>query len=581
MECSQLPIQHRPKLLCSSGVIPSLSDDQLKSIHLIYRELPRVWLAESDILNHPYIYVIWILEESSPTQPPSITEATFKNMVCELHTKDVLLDAWWRVRGRTTEGIVITTVNPSTLVRIPSRSENIPLVGAIQSITTSIPTTSMATRITFIRHQISLSHTRDPGIRTILTSDIVHLEKFDVLVTSPYLRCRETSQQISKLMSINSDVIVDVRLSEYIKHKITGKMHESSLQYGPIPSDNETEEQVVDRIDRAVHDLLLTSSHILVVTHGSIITRLEDRLLKRRIHSRGRLVPYLHGFTYDVPTVVPVAVPSTQAVVPTSVPAVVSPTKRNPFTMPIPAQPPALQCGKFGNLFNTMTKEEAGDITHFGMITRQGNGVTYELAGMEGGHRVMTVHGLITPGQICTQYSMHKFNQSGLQIYRYSPNSDPVLITEAMGRTAKSFYELMFNPDFNQRFSDVIDKIVLSILYMNITLNISHNNLSTHEVYVDDANRVYIPYFDTSGEHPPVNVDTKMMKFDDYSKFIHDFKAVLHDGVRQGIIANGEMVQRNAKYPFELDACYNAARIQFNDHPTSQEVYNQWLATTL
>lgn len=146
-----------------------------------------------------------------------------------------------------------------------------------------------------IRHQKQVSGARDPDIHPIDPSALSHIKPYDVIVCSPYKRCRRTAMEINKLLGANTQIIVDGRLSEYRTGNVHGKMDPESLKCGVIPT-NEEWSDVQMRLDDALPDIQSIQGNVLVVTHGVVVKYYEQKLLGETQYKRGHDVPYIGGF---------------------------------------------------------------------------------------------------------------------------------------------------------------------------------------------------------------------------------------------------------------------------------------------
>lgn len=143
-------------------------------------------------------------------------------------------------------------------------------------------------KVTFIRHQQQKNHDLDPEI--IDTFEIPKYD-YDIIICSPYLRCRQTAFLFSK-----ENIYVDVRLSEYRRYK-KGNLDASTLLYPNIPLDeNWTDftQRVDDFCDYLFRNL---TCNALIITHGIVIRYLEEKLIGSSNYKRGRNVPFMSGFT--------------------------------------------------------------------------------------------------------------------------------------------------------------------------------------------------------------------------------------------------------------------------------------------
>lgn len=162
--------------------------------------------------------------------------------------------------------------------------------------------------ITYIRHAKQTSHAYiDPPIINTGLNKKIDTE-YDLIICSPYLRCRQTAQKINVK---NVPIYVDVRLAEY---QYVGKNHKyneydnQTLEYGDIPSCGETWEEFMLRIE-SMHEYIINyvsslskesnykNIKICVVTHGIVVKSLNDALNVGNFYRRGRDVPFTEGFS--------------------------------------------------------------------------------------------------------------------------------------------------------------------------------------------------------------------------------------------------------------------------------------------
>ncbi len=152
---------------------------------------------------------------------------------------------------------------------------------------------SNMTSVKVIRHAKQKSHkVIDSYVLPFTPSDT---SIYDMIICSPYLRCRQTSISVSSSTSI----YVDVRLSEYQSpdKTLSGSMNPDSLIYGNIPISGETWDQFTQRANSFICDLKKTKRRILIVTHGIVVNYLQSQLLGYQTYKRGRDVPHLEGFS--------------------------------------------------------------------------------------------------------------------------------------------------------------------------------------------------------------------------------------------------------------------------------------------
>lgn len=153
--------------------------------------------------------------------------------------------------------------------------------------------------ITYIRHFEQVSHrTVDSPIKPISLPISTQYE-YDYIISSPYLRCRQTAELIN---NNNKPIYIDVRLSEYQGHKNlkSFKIDPSSLVFGPIPGPNETWDSCAKRLDDHLNYILSLSGNILIVTHGIVFRYMQQKFFGYSSYAKGRNVPYGGGFTIQI-----------------------------------------------------------------------------------------------------------------------------------------------------------------------------------------------------------------------------------------------------------------------------------------
>ena len=152
--------------------------------------------------------------------------------------------------------------------------------------------------VTFIRHAEQYRNgSIDPHIKPGVFAVNV---TYDNIISSPYLRCRETAAAVN---TAQKPTYIDVRLSEYqTQPHRNNKLDPSTLQWGPVPV-KETWEECAARID-AFYDYVREFSKIygntLVVTHGVVVNYLHEKTTGTKLAARGRNVPFVGGFTLNV-----------------------------------------------------------------------------------------------------------------------------------------------------------------------------------------------------------------------------------------------------------------------------------------
>lgn len=150
--------------------------------------------------------------------------------------------------------------------------------------------------ITYIRHFEQRNHAvADPPLKPV-RAPLPDYGEFDLIVCSPYRRCRETAQLINA--GKNRPIVVDVRLSEYQgQRRRTCKLEPQTVAHGPVPGPNEPWEDCQARLDAHYEACQQRPGRVLVVTHGICVRYLQIKVEGRSPWVRGRHVPFGQGFS--------------------------------------------------------------------------------------------------------------------------------------------------------------------------------------------------------------------------------------------------------------------------------------------
>ena len=153
--------------------------------------------------------------------------------------------------------------------------------------------------ITIVRHSQQTSHQIiDASLKKMLSKHNIDITLYDLIICSPYLRCRETEQ---KLNSTGLPISIDVRLSEFQysdkPFKRISQLTETTLSFGNIPITNELWEDFINRVETVFSDIQNLNKNILVITHGLVVKHLYEYLSAHTQWNRGRDVPFIGGFT--------------------------------------------------------------------------------------------------------------------------------------------------------------------------------------------------------------------------------------------------------------------------------------------
>jgi phosphohistidine phosphatase SixA len=97
----------------------------------------------------------------------------------------------------------------------------------------------MSKTVTYIRHFKQISHKNtDSEINTRTLPNPIPTFEYDLILCSPYLRCRQTANLIN---TQNKPIVIDSNLSEYQGHKNLKELRLTpSTKQHEIPSLNET-----------------------------------------------------------------------------------------------------------------------------------------------------------------------------------------------------------------------------------------------------------------------------------------------------------------------------------------------------
>lgn len=169
----------------------------------------------------------------------------------------------------------------------------------------------MSRTITIIRHAQQVSHRQIDS--PIIASPPPLTVPYDAIITSPYLRCRQTSQARSAVypgqtslacsgQKVQKPIHVDVRISEYQGHKrpLHQSLDPTTSAYGPIPLYEETWEQFRTRLDSHWEYIRGLKESLLIVTHGIVVNYFSEKINGTKMYPRGRDVPFASGFTINI-----------------------------------------------------------------------------------------------------------------------------------------------------------------------------------------------------------------------------------------------------------------------------------------
>lgn len=107
-------------------------------------------------------------------------------------------------------------------------------------------------------------------------------QKYDHIICSPYLRCRQTAALFGDNIVINCEY----QGSKSIK---TFKLDSTTSEWkDEIPDMTETWEECANRINKHLDEVSCLEGNILVVTHGIVVNYAHEQLIASRKYKRGR-----------------------------------------------------------------------------------------------------------------------------------------------------------------------------------------------------------------------------------------------------------------------------------------------------
>jgi broad specificity phosphatase PhoE len=159
--------------------------------------------------------------------------------------------------------------------------------------------------ITFIRHAEKQwdnnkgpkdKPAHDPGIVENQDSLFDHIKdnvgNIDLIICSPYLRCRQTASKILEKIGI-TNIKIDSMFGEFLGWQKFRDVEEETTRYGNLPSPGETIAQLNSRVDlilkkmnahsyssSVVDDGDYNFQNCIIVTHGIIVKNAAEKLSK-------------------------------------------------------------------------------------------------------------------------------------------------------------------------------------------------------------------------------------------------------------------------------------------------------------
>lgn len=151
--------------------------------------------------------------------------------------------------------------------------------------------------ITMVRHAQQLNHSGDAPLKPV---DLTWFRfDYDHLVSSPYLRCRQTAELLNYKQA---NIVIDIRIREQNGHKTTKQvltLHPSTAAYNITIGRDESWASFNGRVSEFWQELMQhTTGNVLIVTHGLVVKACYEWLTGTVRWRQGRDVPYVEGFTY-------------------------------------------------------------------------------------------------------------------------------------------------------------------------------------------------------------------------------------------------------------------------------------------
>ncbi len=136
----------------------------------------------------------------------------------------------------------------------------------------------------YIRHGPRQNLNLDPPLKEdstdIIRQKALYLsQKFGLpqqIITSPYLRTRQTAQIMASMFDPPIPIAADVQLSEKLSlRKRTGlpppgQYDAGSVLYGSLPTTDETEQQVTQRVYSHLQQMSAVNENMWFITHGYV-----------------------------------------------------------------------------------------------------------------------------------------------------------------------------------------------------------------------------------------------------------------------------------------------------------------------
>lgn len=91
----------------------------------------------------------------------------------------------------------------------------------------------------------------------------------DLIITSPYLRCRQTTQEIVKCLNVNVPIRIDNRISEFLGHHKSQDVHHETMKHNP------PHPEIYKQFEGRVMDFYMSVSednrNIWIISHGIVM----------------------------------------------------------------------------------------------------------------------------------------------------------------------------------------------------------------------------------------------------------------------------------------------------------------------
>lgn len=155
--------------------------------------------------------------------------------------------------------------------------------------------------VTFVRHLKQTHHATDPPLKSV--KEALPRYRFQRILCSPYLRCRQTAQRFIEFSDAFVPMKVEPCLSEYQGGKSARRLFRldgTTSLHEPIPGPLEHWVQFERRMETLLGIIRSHEGDLLIVTHGVVVRYMQQRLCGKSPYTRGRHVPFGRGFSVEL-----------------------------------------------------------------------------------------------------------------------------------------------------------------------------------------------------------------------------------------------------------------------------------------